>query len=175
MRLARWGILFGLIAGTSACSDREVAAPGSPDERDRQVLAALAEAGYRGPVVISEWTAIDDDGRRSGRSVLVPDAPRIAAAIAAAPRAAAALREAPTVQQETTDPESVDTNHNTPLGELSARVSPSRLNGANPFQSRVEFTNRFIGFDFETEPSYIVQEADILESRVVARDSAGGH
>lgn len=175
MRIPRWGLLVGVIAGVPACADRDVAAPESVAGSDLQVLAALAEAGYRGPVVISEWTAIDEDGRRSGRTVLVPDAERVAAALDADPRAAAALRAALTVQQEVTDPEAVDSDHNSPLGAISGRVSPSRLNGPNPIQSRIDFTNRFIGFDFATGQAYIVQEAEILESRVVARDSSGGH
>lgn len=126
-------------------------------------------------MIISEWTAIDENGRRSGRSVLVPDADRLAATLDEAPEAAGALRAALAPQQEIDDPEAIDPAHNTPTGELAGWVSPSRLNGREPVQSRIQMSNRFIAYDWDNDEPYIVREAEILESRVVARDSSGGH
>lgn len=172
---AGWCAPLALLA-TLACEQEPATAPEIQGEVDRQVVAALHDLGYTGPVILSEWMARDDGPTRRGTGLLLPPAAleRIRWGAETAPEAAARLQALLSVA-EATDPEQLDPAHNSRTAELSGYVSPSRLNGRQPFTSRITFTNRFLSYDYTNDAWYIVQEAEILSATPVARDSSGGH
>lgn len=149
----------------------------SPDGAvDAAVIAQLQRVGYRGPALIAERTANDGRGARPMmRSLYLPENGHAALrrADARGAKASDAIRTA--LQVAATTPDQADPNHNSPLAQLGTVVAPSRLNGRNPMQHTVNFTMRFISYDFAKDEWYIVPGGEILESVIQARDSSAGH
>lgn len=169
------GILASTLLFATAC-ERGSTDLLRPTDRQREVVDLVAELGLDGPVGVTDYVAVDDRGRRpAGSTLLVPveDGDRLRRGLRERPALGRELRRA-LAAQEVTDPEAVDPGHNAPAGDLGAVLSPSRLNGADPFRSELRLTTRFLNFD-ENGDVYVVESGEVLETFIVPRDSAGGH
>ncbi len=162
-----------LLAALAACTDSGPQAPGDEELAIAGVVAVLEQAGYHGPAGISRWVAEDRDGTRSGRTLLLPPGGKQQLQQALAQDSGLQTQLATAL--EVTDPEQIDPTNNTRRADLGALVGPSILNLSPPVQSRVNFNNTFLSYDFVTDQFYIVQNGTILASKIVARNNAAGH
>lgn len=170
--------LILLVAFAAACADAvDPVERAEVPESYRPVLDIMEDAGYRGPVLVRDWRTSDRSRLvTGGRSLALPAAGLLALErrrstdAAFGPQLAAALAQA-----EVTDPEQIDPAHNSPSADLVGIVLPSVLNGPSPTRSEIRSTNRFLSYDYENDRWYVVQAAIVDSSKVVARDSSGGH
>jgi hypothetical protein len=163
-----------LVAG---CRDGIPTAGPAPQStaRQRAILTALGEAGYHGPVSISERTAQDQQGRHQpfwSFGVPQADVQRVRQALGRSAEAAGSIRR---LIGPSPSPDNADPSYNTPTSALQPgySVGPSILNRG--IQAKITTTTTFYTYDYSTDTWYQIPAGDILGIQVQGRDFAGGH
>ncbi|HEU0077289.1 MAG TPA: hypothetical protein VFQ76_06545, partial [Longimicrobiaceae bacterium] len=164
----------------TACVEQiptSVLAPQALHPRERQILAQLDGLDYRGPVMITEQRGVDDLGEHPAVWTLgLPeDGMRLLANATAAGNPHAAALRSVLAAAETADPEQVDAGNNTPTSQLNAGngIRPSSL--ACGRQSVMNMHTRLFTANWSTGQWELIQEADILATRLTPRANAAGH
>ncbi len=165
-----------MVLGAAGCDRALTTAPAPVHAEDRVLLEMLEGAGYRGPVMAGTRVSTDDRGAAPAtRALFLTESGRELLQRRDNRAVAQSLRTA-VLATEVTSPDEIDARHNAPQTQIGYLVNPSRLNGRNSHQSTVEYTNlRFANYDDATGDWYIVPAGVVLETRVQARDSTGGH
>lgn len=166
-----------------ACADQPRLTSPQPETlhpRERQLLAQLEGIGYSGSVMITQQVAVDSRGEQPASwTISLPERGNdlVRRALAGGDPHAFALRNILEQSTEVTDPEGIDPANNTPTGELTASsvIRPSVLNCAPIGRSRMNMRTALFAYDTRTNQWYRLQEADILETRLVPRANAAGH
>lgn len=167
---------LAMVVYAAGCDRALTTAPTPVHAEDRVLVDMLEAAGYRGPVVVGERIATDDRGTAPAtRAFFLPEPARALLQRTDNQHAVQALRAA-ILATEVMNPEEMDTQHNAPRAQIGYLVNPSRPTGANPHESKVEYNNlRFLSYDYSTDKWYVVPAGEVLETKVEARDSSGGH
>lgn len=171
-----------LLAALAACADQAPLGVIQPERfhpQESLILKQLEGLGYRGPVMITHNTPVDDRGPQTGAWSLSLPSGGVAAverAVAANSAEAVALRAA-LQAAEVTDPELIDPANNTPTSELTSGsvIRPSIMNCPQIGRSRLNMRTGLFAYDSEAGEWYRLMEATILETRLVPRANAAGH
>lgn len=167
-----------LLATAAIACDRPPTPLAPVSEPDAAVVAELRRIGYKGPAIIAHRTITDADGTRPvSRGLYLPERGIEAIRIAdAAGKGATASLRLHLATAAVVAPDDADPAHNSRIEDLETLARPSRLNGANPEQVRINFNLSFLGCcDPATGDFYVVPGGDVLEIMIRARDSSAGH